>query len=133
MLPLHLAEFHQNGLLGMSASEDSGPQSIQRLPASERDALFTNKTATYLITMCETAKIELETAKKELEVADSQSALLMKSGMPHRVYGADLKHDGLEWVATFGRDSNGVPHLVGRGNNPAAALYDFDKKWLGVE
>lgn len=52
--------------------------------------------------------------------------------MPHRTYVPILRHDGLEWVATWGQDTSGNPMLVGRGPNPAAALLDYDYKWLGI-
>jgi hypothetical protein len=48
---------------------------------------------------------------------------------PHRQYAVILKHDGLEWVASYGTESWA---LIGRGPNPGKALADFDNKWSGI-
>jgi hypothetical protein len=44
-----------------------------------------------------------------------------------------MSHDGLEWIVKYGADEDGVPLLVGRGRCPAAAITDFDSKWLGID
>jgi hypothetical protein len=76
---------------------------------------------------------ELKEATTALKATEAQKAILTNSQLPHRVYGALLKHDGLEWVASFGVDDSGQPQLVGRGASPNAALLDFDHKWYGIE
>ena len=73
--------------------------------------------------------LEMERLSVEAETAKVARTALQMQTLPHRVYGPTLKHDGLEWVATYGYPD---PLLVGRGICPSAALLDFDNKWLGI-
>ncbi len=46
---------------------------------------------------------------------------------PCVVFKPELSQDGNAWLAIFGDLPTGV---VGCGNSPAEAMYDFDKKWF---
>ncbi|MCO5781776.1 hypothetical protein [Citrobacter meridianamericanus] len=46
---------------------------------------------------------------------------------PCVVFKPTLSQDGNAWLAIFGDLPTGV---VGVGDSPAAAMYDFDKKWF---
>ncbi|MEI7177086.1 hypothetical protein [Pectobacterium carotovorum] len=48
-------------------------------------------------------------------------------GRPCVVFSPQLSLDGNAWLAIFGDLPTGV---VGVGNSPAEAMYDFDKQWL---
>lgn len=50
--------------------------------------------------------------------------------LPHRVYGPNLKHDGVQWVASFGE---GPDTLSAAGDSPNEALVAFDHEWMGLE
>ena len=52
------------------------------------------------------------------------------ANLPHRIYAAQLAHDGMSWICKYGAPGED-PLLVGRGNNPAQAIDDFDNKWQG--
>jgi hypothetical protein len=79
------------------------------------------------------ASTDLKIAEMDQQIAETQKVILDNSQLPHRVYGASLKHDGLEWICCFGYDETGNPVLVGRGDTPSRALIDFDHKWYGLE
>lgn len=138
MSVLLTSKSEQTGLSENFLSEGLEPPSIQQLAASEVGQTFIRNMDLCLRHLREAAKNEqlttekeLETAEIERQTAEFQKVLKIKTDLPHRVYGTFLKHDGLEWVATFGQDENGQPFLVGRGNTPKDALYDFDAQWLG--
>jgi hypothetical protein len=68
-------------------------------------------------------------ATSESNEAEQRYIAAQSSCLPHRVYGAKLYHDGVEWVCVWGGDSDS--QLVGRGSCPAHALMNFDLAWFG--
>ena len=70
----------------------------------------------------------LTRARSESNEAEQRYITAQSTTLPHRVYGAKLYHDGVEWVCVWGGDDS---QLVGRGTCPAHALMNFDLAWFG--
>ena len=119
----------RSGQSEKSQSPDFQQLSTLAWPQCKLDKSFTESMASSLALTKAKASNDLRISELEMEIAQAQQ----KMYLPHRIYGATLKHDGLEWVAMFGYDEQGQPQLVGRGASPAAALNDFDHKWYGLE
>ena len=75
------------------------------------------------------AQTEATSALVELEVSEERLKSSKALASPHMLYGARVWHDGLHWVATFGRDNE----VCGRGDSPSEACADFDRQWIGKE
>lgn len=76
-------------------------------------------------------KLEKEIAEKKLEAEKYNVYFFQQKLLPHRTYGVSLSNDGVSWIAKMQLDEGSV--LVGRGDNPQAALMDFDEQWLGTK
>lgn len=77
------------------------------------------------------SSLKREIQRELLDKAQAERIHAQTMLLPHMQYGPTLNFDSLEWVATFGFDSDGNPLLVGRGNCPQAALNNFNEKWYG--
>jgi hypothetical protein len=97
------------------------------------EQIFTDNIVSCLSLARAKAQTELKSAEIEKKLLEAQLTLAQNPNYPHIRYGAHLKHDGLEWIATFGYTEDGKPTLVARGDTPAKALLDFDHKWYGLE
>lgn len=100
--------------------------SMQPSTLSKLEQSFMQNTA-----LCQAQNLVEATANAER--AKAEQIYSQNMNLPHRTYQPALKHDGLEWVATWGHDESGNPMLVGRGSSPQKALVDFDYKWIGME
>jgi len=122
-----------------SGQSEKGPSSPSQAPSTQpciqstQELNFTENMASFLILLRSKATEELKTAELTKEIAETQLSILQGQNRPHRTYAPVLKHDGLEWIATFGYDDSGEPALVARGSSPSEALTNFDFLWLGMD
>lgn len=105
------------------------------LPSTQykQELNFTERMDSFLTLLSSKAKEDLEIAAAQKALAEAQAITAQNMNLPHRIFAQSLKHDGLEWVCSYGSDENGNPFLVGRGSCPSEAFTDFDYKWLGIE
>lgn len=95
-------------------------------------ALFTllNSEQSFISNMVSCQDLKRQIAEQELLKAKYEVLVSQRNLLPHRYLGVTLNHDGVSWVVTFG---HGESMLVGRGENPQAALTDFDSQWIGMK
>lgn len=71
----------------------------------------------------------LKRSEAELGEAELRTAVAAQSLLPHFRYNPRLYHDGVQWVAVWGVETESL--VVGRGDYPAEALNNFDAAWNG--
>lgn len=116
-----------------SVLEASERPCTQLLSAYDLDSNFIKSMGEYLTVTLAKARVELQAAEYQRQIAETQAAMLTTAQLPHRLYGAYLTHDGLEYIAKNIQDEYNQPACVGRGASPAEALTNFDYQWYGIE
>ena len=98
--------------------------------SSHRDQLHRLRVAKAQMELTE-ASVRVQIAEEILEEAKHDKLASQMMNLPHRAVLLKIYNDGLSWIAMY-ECHEGEP-LVGRGDSPQLALYDFDQHWLGMK
>lgn len=132
MFGLSLTTSVQNGQSEKAPLTQSPSHCTQHFTQSNPESRFTDSMDSFLILLNSKVQTELEIVRIQKDIAEANLIIAQNHNRPHRIFGPTLRHDGLEWICSYGMDDDGKPLLVGRGENPNDALTDFDFKWLGI-